>query len=92
VEALVQIYPCFFSHSIKLNVAYCYQPSLPRCITCQDIYVQQSNSGIPFIDFKQTQIAHQNKHIRTIKTQKACVTNKNYECAYLNRNDNRILI
>jgi len=25
---------------------------LPRCITCQDVCVQQSHGGLPFTDFK----------------------------------------
>jgi len=25
---------------------------LSRCITCQDIYVQQTHEGLPFTDFK----------------------------------------
>jgi len=51
--------------------------SLSRCITRQDVCVQQSYAGLPFSNFKQTQIAHQRTHIRTTKTQEACVTNKN---------------
>jgi len=33
--------------------------SLPHCITCQDVCVKQSHAGLPFSNFKQTQIAHQ---------------------------------
>jgi len=50
--------------------------SLSRCSTCQDVCVQLTHAGRPFSDFKLTQIAHQKTHICTIKTQKACVTNK----------------
>jgi len=34
-EALLEIHPCFFSHSIKqLVLPLSYQQSLSRCITC----------------------------------------------------------
>jgi len=39
VEALLRIYSGFFSHSIKLYMAYPYHQSLSRCITCQDVCV-----------------------------------------------------
>jgi len=44
VEALVPIHSCFISHSIKLRGVH-YQQSLSRCITCQDVYVQQSQAA-----------------------------------------------
>jgi len=45
MEALLQIHPCLFSHSMKLYVAYSFQQSLSRCITCQDVCVQQSHAA-----------------------------------------------
>jgi len=77
MEALLEIYSCFFSHSIKLYVAYRYQQGHCLAVLSAKMCVQQSHGGLPFSDFKQTQIAHQKKRIRAIKTQKACVMNKN---------------
>jgi len=37
--------------------------SLSRCITCQDVCVQQLHAGILYIDFKWSQIAHHNKSL-----------------------------
>jgi len=33
-------------------VTYCYQQSLSRYVTCQDVYVEQSHAGLPSSDFK----------------------------------------
>jgi len=35
-------FPCCFSRRIKLRAFPLYQQSLSRCITCQDVCVQQS--------------------------------------------------
>jgi len=39
---LLQIHSCFFSHS--KYVAYRRQQPLSRCITCQDVCVQESHA------------------------------------------------
>jgi len=44
VEPLLQACLCFLSHSINY-VAYRYQQSVSRCITCQVVYVQQSHAA-----------------------------------------------
>jgi len=51
VEALLQIYSCFFSHSIKLYVAYRYEQchclaALPTKMSVFKSYIQGSHSVI----------------------------------------------
>jgi len=45
--------------------------SLSRCTTCQNVCVQQSHAGLPFSDFKQTQIAHHNKSVLSYNKNRA---------------------
>jgi len=45
VEALLQIHPCFFSHSIQNYVPFRYQQTPTRCIAYQDVCVQQSHAA-----------------------------------------------
>jgi len=68
VEALLQINSCFFSHSIKLYVAYCYQ----RCdcrvaITRQNVCVQQSYAGLPYLYNKNPEnLCYEQKHMSVL--------------------------
>jgi len=78
VKALLQIYSGFFyTHSTKLYVAYRSQQcrclaALPAKMFVFNSHVQGSHSVI-----SNKPKLHTKKHIHTIKTQKACVTNKN---------------
>jgi len=77
VEAVLQIYSYFFSHSIKLYVAYRYQQchclaALPAKMSVFNSHMQGFHSAI-----SNKPRLHSKKHIGAIKTQKTCVTNKN---------------
>jgi len=52
VEALLQIYSCFFSQYKTIRGSSLSAMSLSRCITCQDVCVQPSHARLPFSDFK----------------------------------------
>jgi len=64
----------FLDCSPRVKIVDLFYSALPAKMS---VCVQQSHAGLPFSDFKSTQIARQKRHIRTIKTQKACVTSKN---------------
>jgi len=76
VEAL-QIYLCFFSDSMKPYVAYrcqqCYcLAALPAKMS---VFNSHMVGSLSLISNKPR--LHKQKHIRTIKSQKTCVANKN---------------
>ena len=78
VEAMLQIYSCFFSHSMKLYVGYRYQQchclgALPAKMSVFNSHMQVSLSVLP----NTPKLHTKETHIRTIKTHKAHVTNKN---------------
>jgi len=68
MEALLQIYSCFFSHSIKLCVAYGYQQchcliALPAKMSVFTSHMQGSHSVIsnkPGLHTKKKQYSYQN--------------------------------
>jgi len=77
VEALLQIYSCFFKHSIKLYAAYRYQ----KCHCLVALHVKRSvfNShmqGSHSVISNKARL-HTKKTYSSKKTQKACVMNKN---------------
>jgi len=55
--------------------------SLSRCITCQDVCVQESHAGYLSVIANEPRL-YTKKHSRTKKIQKACVANKNI-CVYV---------
>jgi len=50
--------------------------SLSRCITCQDVCVQQSHARFPFNDLKQTQIAHRETYSYNKNPESLCYEQK----------------